>query len=1290
MNGSSASYITFKPYQNEEVIIEFDGIYGFLIQNSSYIKIENFIFDGVADNITQNEAEDAWGLYKDTNGVIHDLEAEMGIDITDPSIIGTSINQPATSDETIIKPIKYNGIALVANTSHHIELIGNTIRNVPSMAIRAKNSDYLTITSNKVYNNTFWTTQSEGAITVIEAEVRPLGDTYSGTKIIITQNEVYQNENRLISWNPTETFVHFEIDEGKGIFLTRNKDSYTHGEMLIANNLSYKNGASGIVCHHTNDVVIEHNTVFDNGTTNHGDPGGIGVNSSDNVKILGNISYSKPNKWALGILAEPVTNLTLDSNIVFNNSGSTGVIRNTSTNSMVTGFIETDPLFLDSENHNFSLKLESPSVNQVNNDQTISTHDYYGVVRDSSPDIGAIEYLSPFYVDPTNGDDDTADGTRDLPYRNIDVAVEEAANAKRNSIYIVEGIHYVETTQTITTQSIRELIIEGEPNKEVVLLWNRLTGIIFRDENTSNPQLDNFPRNITIQNLHFEGRADKKDHYSLLAEHVWFQTDDFKSNIRGCATAINIFEGVDIRIDNNIFRNFWQKAVNIKDGRYVTVSNNIVSEIGLTSLTGGVGISREQWYGSFDDDDDPNKFRWDIRNNLIFNVYQRIYSWVEAKGYYNMVIDEGKPIAINETPDHELGMKARIHNNLIAFTTIDAMVFKSTVNLTISNNSIYTDEEYADAFTDRDKTPARYADDFPGFVFKNNIAHTRDRSDDGVRPLRAIELEDAYGSTNVTIENNFAYGGDIRPKGNPTIVLEGVAEHLESPPFMDPNNGDFSLTAGVPSNAGANLDELDTLFIKAESADIPTSKLDWSYDHIKSVQTLMDNIPGLYDDINDNETIFTTRGIYDISDKEGDRGRKSFYLIPNQEFVERENISSNNLLRPHLPEYNGYYELILNPKYSQWYDEILTSHKDIGESGEIDYPYIRNGSSVIRQDFIFPSDGVTVFELNENEDYDITYSTNSIKIDGDLIVLVNYDIVNANKEFDIIVSNIDIASDHQDLFKNIKIEGNSNPYRLEIIENSDDKILRLTLNFSDTMVPVITLVGDNPMTIEVGSTFTDPGATALDAGDDDLTSSIVVTGSVDTSTIGTYTVTYNVSDANGNAADSVTRTVNVVDTTVPVITLAGDATVDIEVGSTYTDQGATASDNYDGDITSSIVTVNPVDTDVVGQYTVTYNVSDTNSNAAVEVTRTVNVVVSLSIVDNDEIKLSIFPNPTSTSWHIKTKTIINSILLYDILGRKVYFDTPNNKDVQINAKSLPNGFYLLVINKTESFKLIKK
>ena len=87
-----------------------------------------------------------------------------------------------------------------------------------------------------------------------------------------------------------------------------------------------------------------------------------------------------------------------------------------------------------------------------------------------------------------------------------------------------------------------------------------------------------------------------------------------------------------------------------------------------------------------------------------------------------------------------------------------------------------------------------------------------------------------------------------------------------------------------------------------------------------------------------------------------------------------------------------------------------------------------------------------------------------------------------------------------------------------------------------------------------------------------------------------YTVTYNVSD---DACFRGDKNCNVTDTTAPVITLVGDAQITVEVGTTYTDLGATASDNYDGDITTDIVTVNNVDTSVIGSYTVTYNVTDT-------------------------------------------------------------------------------------------------
>src|SRR5258708_1426314 len=66
----------------------------------------------------------------------------------------------------------------------------------------------------------------------------------------------------------------------------------------------------------------------------------------------------------------------------------------------------------------------------------------------------------------------------------------------------------------------------------------------------------------------------------------------------------------------------------------------------------------------------------------------------------------------------------------------------------------------------------------------------------------------------------------------------------------------------------------------------------------------------------------------------------------------------------------------------------------------------------------------------------------------------------------------------------------------------------------------------------------------------------------------------------------------------------------------YTDAGATASDNCGGNITSRIVTVNPVDANTLGTYTVTYNVSDTVGNAAVQVTRTVIVQDTLAPVPN--------------------------------------------------------------------------
>ena len=243
-----------------------------------------------------------------------------------------------------------------------------------------------------------------------------------------------------------------------------------------------------------------------------------------------------------------------------------------------------------------------------------------------------------------------------------------------------------------------------------------------------------------------------------------------------------------------------------------------------------------------------------------------------------------------------------------------------------------------------------------------------------------------------------------------------------------------------------------------------------------------------------------------------------------------------------------------------------------------------------------------------------------------------------------------------------------------------------TVDVVDTTVPVITLVGAATVSLEVGTTYTDAGATATDNYDGDISSAISTVNPVDSDTVGTYTVTYDVSDANGNAATTVTRTVDVVDTTVPVITLVGAATVSLEVGTTYTDAGATATDNYDGDISSAISTVNPVDSDTVGTYTVTYDVSDANGNAATTVTRTVIIESSLSIEDNTMIHVKLYPNPVEDKLFIQGLLQPTEIFVYNLLGKLVLSEIALH---EINVSNLQSGVYIIKMKKAQK-QLVRK
>ncbi|ADU32126.1 DUF5011 domain-containing protein [Evansella cellulosilytica] len=187
--------------------------------------------------------------------------------------------------------------------------------------------------------------------------------------------------------------------------------------------------------------------------------------------------------------------------------------------------------------------------------------------------------------------------------------------------------------------------------------------------------------------------------------------------------------------------------------------------------------------------------------------------------------------------------------------------------------------------------------------------------------------------------------------------------------------------------------------------------------------------------------------------------------------------------------------------------------------------------------------------------------------------------------------------------------GETYAFSVKGIVEKDDVLAETILTLStsqfvaDEEAPVFSLNGSNPMTLEVGSPYIEPGFTAIDNVDGDITNDVVVSGSVNIDEIGEYTLVYTVSDSAGNEAEA-TRVVHVVDTTAPVISLDGDNPLIIEKGSEFVEPGYTAVDNVDGDITDQVAVTGEVDTNTPGEYTLTYSVNDSEGNNA-QITREV-------------------------------------------------------------------------------------
>ena len=146
------------------------------------------------------------------------------------------------------------------------------------------------------------------------------------------------------------------------------------------------------------------------------------------------------------------------------------------------------------------------------------------------------------------------------------------------------------------------------------------------------------------------------------------------------------------------------------------------------------------------------------------------------------------------------------------------------------------------------------------------------------------------------------------------------------------------------------------------------------------------------------------------------------------------------------------------------------------------------------------------------------------------------------------------------------------------------------IKVSDIESPVINLVGESLVHVCKGSVYSEDGFTANDNYDGELTKKVKTE-------VYTDSIIYKVKDKNDNEFYTI-RSIDYNDVESPKITLNGGDTVYLYVGRQYYENGYTAIDNCDGDITKDVVVENNIDSSKVGEYEVIYKVTDSSGNSS--------------------------------------------------------------------------------------------
>jgi hypothetical protein len=269
-------------------------------------------------------------------------------------------------------------------TFSHVVIENNVVHDAPGAGIATCYADYITIQGNTTTMNAFWSPYGNSGISIYEMRD---SDSNTGYKNFILGNVSYGNREYI------PFYAVGRITDGNGIIVDDNKNTQSDnvpygGRTLVANNISYMNGGSGIHAYASAHADIVFNTTYENNQTPALNEGQIFSNTGTDVNILNNILYAAPKRTYYSSYNN-ASDVVYDYNLLYSTTPKSGK------KGLAPGphDILADPLF--TAPGSFTLQAGSPAIGSASATDAPAT-DYAGNPRPSPGggyDRGALQYV---------------------------------------------------------------------------------------------------------------------------------------------------------------------------------------------------------------------------------------------------------------------------------------------------------------------------------------------------------------------------------------------------------------------------------------------------------------------------------------------------------------------------------------------------------------------------------------------------------------------------------------------------------------------------------------------------------------------------------------------------------------------------------------------------------------------------------------------------------------------------------------------------------------------------------